>query len=129
MHAHLLLVVDDDANVRTIIRRTLGHTYDVIEADNGCAAVALALRHRPHLILLDLGLPGMDGYTVARLVHNDPILTKTPILVVTGDSTATPQSLAEATGKAELLQKPFNLSVLEQTVAALLTRGLVGALN
>jgi DNA-binding response OmpR family regulator len=66
---------------------------------------------------------------MSRLVHNDPILTKTPILVVTGDSTATPQSLAEATGKAELLQKPFNLSVLEQTVAALLTRGLVGALN
>jgi putative two-component system response regulator len=129
MHAHLLLVVDDDTNVRTVIRRTLGQSYDLIEADNGCAAVALALRHHPNLILLDLGLPDMDGYTVARLVHNDPVLKKTPILAVTGESTATVQSLAQSAGKAELLQKPFNLSVLEQTVATLLGTAYVGTLN
>jgi CheY-like chemotaxis protein len=121
MHAHCILIVDDDADVRTVVRRTLTALhYDVVEADNGLAALALAHRHRPALILLDLGLPGIDGWTVARLLRADPALATTPILAMTGFAAPTVLDSALQIGCQKMLSKPFTLATLEQSVTALL---------
>jgi two-component system, cell cycle response regulator DivK len=121
MHAHCILIVDDDADVRAVVRRTLTALhYDVVEADNGLAGLALAHRHRPALILLDLGLPGIDGWTVARLLRADPALATTPILAMTGVAAPTVLNSALRIGCQQMLSKPFTLATLEQSIASLL---------
>jgi two-component system, cell cycle response regulator DivK len=120
METHLILIVDDDAAVREVIRRMLDTTYDVVEAHNGSDALALARRYHPDLILLDLKLGGMDGYELTRIIRAEPQLRGTPILLVTGHDVATIRAAALAAGCTDLLQKPFRAPELRQTVAALI---------
>ena len=117
---YLILIVDDDAAVREVILRMLETTYDLIEADNGPDALALARRYRPDLILLDLELRGMDGYDLMRRLRSEPLLRDTPLLLMTGHDVASIRATARAAGCTDLLQKPFRASELRQTVAALI---------
>jgi two-component system, cell cycle response regulator DivK len=116
----LILIVDDDHAVREVIRRMLDTCYDVIEADNGSDALALARRYHPDLILLDLKLRSIDGYDLTRLLRAEPQLRNTPILLVTGHDVVSARAAALAAGCTEVLQKPFRPTELRQTVAALI---------
>src|SRR5262245_25015495 len=81
----LVLVVDDMADVRELVRRTLTPSgYQVCECADGAAAIAMARHMRPAVILLDLGLPGLDGWEVASIIHTDPVSAATPIIGLTG---------------------------------------------
>ena len=66
-----VLIVEDNRDARTTLRMllTLAHGHQVVEADDGAAAVALALDERPDVALIDLGLPGLDGLEVARRIR------------------------------------------------------------
>src|ERR1700720_2209982 len=82
-----ILVVEDNEENRQILRDLLGHAgLDYVEAWDGEAAVALARTDRPDLILMDIGLPGIDGYEATRRIRSDPSSASVPIIAVTAHS-------------------------------------------
>src|SRR5215813_6728824 len=79
-----ILVVDDQPDNRQIIRDMLAPTdYEITEAENGELALAAVAKQRPDLILMDIQLPIMDGYTATSRIKSDPALRAIPIIAVT----------------------------------------------
>ena len=116
-----ILIVDDDADVRTVVCRTLAaQGYRTSEASDGATAFQHARADPPTLIVLDLGLPGQDGWTLTRQIRAEPHLEHVPILVMTAYGSAPARAAARAAGCHQLLLKPFTLSALEAATAALL---------
>lgn len=114
-----VLVVDDEARVRDLIRRTLESSYDVVTADDGEAALA-AIRDpetRPDLVLLDVRMPGLDGYEVCARIQTDHRTADIPVVFVTGLDSEQDRARAFEVGAAAYLEKPFDREVLLSTVA------------
>ena len=79
-----VLLVDDHADIRRLIRITLGRNYDVLEADDGASGLEIARQHRPDLVVLDVMMPGaMDGLQVLDAIKADPQLAATRVIMVT----------------------------------------------
>jgi two-component system cell cycle response regulator DivK len=79
-----ILLVEDQPDNRKIIRDMLrGTDYEIMEAENGEEALAAIAKQRPDLILMDIQLPVMDGYTATRHIKGDPALRSIPIIAVT----------------------------------------------
>jgi DNA-binding response OmpR family regulator len=116
-----ILIIEDDADTRTIVRRLFAaEGYRVCEAADGLTAFALARQCIPDLIMLDLGLPGQDGWAVARELRADPALDHVPILVITANGSSAAHRLARSAGCQAIICKPFTLETVEETVVALL---------
>ncbi|MCI1665906.1 MAG: response regulator transcription factor [Atopobiaceae bacterium] len=106
----LLLVVEDDAAIRNLIATTLDvHGYRYLTATSGYSAVAAAATHSPQAILLDLGLPDMDGVDVIRKVRS---WTDTPIIVISARSEDADKIVALDAGADDYLTKPFSVEEL-----------------
>ena len=83
--SHRILIVDDSKTVRLAIRQTLSEAgYEVIEAETGTMALELAKKERLDLILLDLELPGLNGFEVLRFLKGMPAVKEVPVLAITG---------------------------------------------
>ena len=79
-----ILVVDDiEANVRLLQAKLQAEYYDVLTASDGLSALAVAAAERPDLVLLDVMMPGMDGFEVCRRMKEDPATRHMPIVLVT----------------------------------------------
>jgi len=79
-----VLVVDDEAaNVELIVRRLEGNGYETVTANNGHDAIAMALKEQPDLILMDIMMPGLDGWQATRLLKSDPKTANIPVVFVT----------------------------------------------
>lgn len=108
-----ILVVDDDASIRAVIRAILeveGH--QVAEADDGIEAMARIKRQPPDLVLLDIMMPGMDGYQVLARIQELPSRRDVPVVVVT--ALHHPEEVARELqgGAVDHVAKPFDASVL-----------------
>ncbi|NOK58003.1 MAG: DNA-binding transcriptional response regulator, NtrC family [Chloroflexi bacterium AL-W] len=113
-----ILIVDDSPNVRTLMRRLLTSVgYHVVEAADGYEAIRFARQHRPNVILMDLGLPGMDGWEVTRRLRTEPALEDIPIIAVTGYDVSTVAQTARRAGCQKVLFKPFNFDNLRRQIA------------
>ncbi len=78
-----ILVIDDEADIRDIVRMYLGESgYDVIEASNGQEGILRAQNDRPDLIVLDIMMPGINGFEVAKHLKDDPNTSNIPILIL-----------------------------------------------
>jgi adenylate cyclase len=116
-----ILVVDDDADSREVlVRRLAAHGYDVLQADRGDGALALARAERPDLILLDVLLPGVDGLHVARELKADAALPFMPIILVTGRSDVRDVVAGLEAGGDEYLTKPVDAAALLARVQSML---------
>ncbi len=112
-----VLVVDDSPDIRTIVRRTLTALgYLVIEAASGYEAIGLARRWRPTLVLLDLCLPGLDGWEVTRALRAEPALDEIPIVAMTGYGVLMTMRPQRSIDVQRIVYKPFDLGYLERTV-------------
>lgn len=110
MSKYLILVVEDDPPVRNLITTTLkAHDYRFITADTGEGAVMEAASHNPDIILLDLGLPDLDGVEVIRRIRS---WSNLPILVISARSEDTDKIDALDTGADDYLTKPFSVEEL-----------------
>jgi CheY-like chemotaxis protein len=112
-----ILIAEDDALVRGYLRHLLEREgYTIAEAADGIQAVDLARRHQPRCVLLDLGMPGKDGFTVARELRLDPRTRTAHIHCLTGrmDSAAREQALRA--GCEMYLTKPVNTTQLLEVV-------------
>lgn len=114
--APILLVVDDQASNVLTIYELLKAEYEVCAATSGEDAFAFCRARRPDLILLDVGLPGMDGYEVCRRLKADPETAEIPIIFVTaaGDPTAEVRALDE--GAADFIAKPYHATIVQARV-------------
>ena len=110
MNKTLILVVEDDAPVRNLITTTLrSHDYKYLTAADGENAVLQASSHNPDIILLDLGLPDMDGVDLIRKIRTWSV---TPIIVISARSEDTDKIEALDAGADDYLTKPFSVDEL-----------------
>jgi two-component system cell cycle response regulator DivK len=109
MMAKTILVIEDHEDNRRIMRDLLTSSgYEVIEAVTGEEGVTSAETHRPDLILLDIQLPGIDGYEVARRIKANPDLHKIPIIAVTSYALSGDDVKAFEAGCNAYVTKPFS---------------------
>jgi len=105
----LILVVEDQEDNRRIMRDLLNSAgYEVIEAVTGEEGVAAADTHRPDLILMDIQLPGLDGYEATRQIKANPDLEHIPIIVVTSYALSGDDVKAFEAGCNAYVSKPFS---------------------
>jgi two-component system KDP operon response regulator KdpE len=117
--AHILLVEDDEPTRRAVAANLRAHAYEVVEASDGEEAVESWRRRRPDLILLDLGLPGMDGLSVVQRVRRD---ATTPIIVLSARDEERVKVAALDAGADDYLTKPYGMDELHARVRAALRR-------
>ena len=104
-----ILVVEDHEDNRQILRDLLGNAgYQMIEAETGEDGLAAAAAHKPDLILMDIQLPGLDGYEATRRLKADPALRSIPIIVVTSYALSGDEAKARAAGCDAYVTKPFS---------------------
>jgi DNA-binding response OmpR family regulator len=103
-----ILVVDDDPDVRLglQLRLTANH-YDVLLAGDGVASIAEARKHQPDLIILDLGLPAGDGFSVLERLKANEKLSSIPVVVLSGRDRVGNRDRAITAGAKTFLQKPM----------------------
>ena len=123
MNKILILVVEDDRPVRNLIVTTLKtHDYKYLTAENGTTAIMEASSHQPDIILLDLGLPDMEGVDVIKKIRT---WSNVPIIVISARSEDHDKIEALDAGADDYLTKPFHTSVLIQTAKALIRRNQI----
>jgi CheY-like chemotaxis protein len=114
-----ILIVEDSEDTREALRlllESLGHS--VLEAADGRHGLALALHHRPEVVLIDLGLPELDGYEVARALRASPIGGTTLLIAVTGYGQAEDRRRSKEAGFDAHLVKPVSQSLLLTLITA-----------
>jgi two-component system, OmpR family, response regulator MprA len=116
-----VLVVDDDRPVRDSLRRALHlHGYEVLLAADGMEAIRLVTSDAPDLVVLDVMMPGVDGFGVVRRLRQDGV--DVPILLLTARDAVTDRVAGLTTGADDYLVKPFALEELVARIEALLRR-------
>lgn len=116
-----ILVVDDNAdNLDVVATRLRFRGYDVDAATTGEEALEKVEAHPPDLILLDVMMPGMDGFEVARRIKNDPDLPFIPIILVTARTSTQDKVTGLDAGADDYLTKPINFAELEARVRSMM---------
>lgn len=116
-----ILIVDDEERNRKLLEVFMqAEGYRTITVGDGREAVAIASRERPDLVLLDMMMPGMDGFDVARAVKGDASLRHIPLIVVSSLDDIASRRRVMSAGADEVIQKPVDRWQLSQLVARLL---------
>ena len=114
-----VLIVDDDSDLRKLLRMSLENSHRVIhEAATAEEGLRLALDTVPDVLLLDIGLPGLNGFSLCHAMDDEPTLWNMKTVIITGHDAAEDISQAERFGIDVYLVKPFS----PQTVAELVER-------
>jgi DNA-binding response OmpR family regulator len=122
-HDAKIMVVDDDEIVARTIERTLrAGGFQVVVVHSGVEALRAARRNPPDLMVLDILMPGLDGYEVCRQVREDPLLKDLPILFLTAKGKEEDRITGLQAGADDYIGKPFNLDELYLRVRAILRR-------
>lgn len=121
-----ILIVEDDSTIRTLLGMALDGTgfKDIQMAGRGDDGLDVAKRTKPDLVLLDLMLPGLDGFTVARRIRETPALAATRIIMLTARTQNEDIVRGLEAGADDYVTKPFDRQVLLARVRAVLRRGL-----
>jgi two-component system, cell cycle response regulator DivK len=118
-----ILVIEDQKDNRQILRDLLTNAdFEVIEAVNGEDGVAAAVAQRPDLILMDIQLPGLDGYEATRRIKADAALRAIPVIAVTSYGLAGDAEKARAAGCDDYISKPYSPRQLLAKVREYLSR-------
>lgn len=120
MKRKILLSEDNEQNRYLATFLLTQRHYDVTPAESGPLGIALATSLRPDLILLDIQLPGMDGYAVAAALQNNPQLRSIPIVAVTSYAMAGDREKVLASGAQGYIEKPINPETFVSKIEAYL---------
>jgi two-component system, cell cycle response regulator DivK len=112
----ILLVEDDEMNRDMLSRRLLKRGYDVVIATDGQQGVDAAGRDRPDIILMDMSLPVVDGWTATRTLKNDPATAGIPIIALTAHAMSGDEEKARSAGCDDFDTKPVELKRLLQKI-------------
>lgn len=117
-----LLYVEDSPQNRDIVRRYLRGLFDVLEAGDGAEGAASAAREQPDIILMDLSLPGMDGWEATARIKALPPLARTPVIALSAHAGRDDRERARAAGCVDYLTKPIERDELVHTLRKHLPR-------
>ncbi|MBI2061046.1 MAG: response regulator [Nitrospirae bacterium] len=112
----VVLIVDDDDQIRSLLRRLLSGRCRCIEAADGTEGYALALRETPDIILTDHEMPGLKGADLCRTIRGSPALAGTKIILMSGTFSGEGASPEKASGCDAFLKKPFDPQELYETL-------------
>jgi CheY-like chemotaxis protein len=118
--AKILLVEDDEMNRDMLSRRLIKRGYDVVIATDGEQGVALARTEDPAIVLMDMSLPIMDGWTATRTLKDDPATAGIPVIALTAHAMSGDEDKARAAGCDDFDTKPVELKRLLGKIEALL---------
>lgn len=118
-----VLIIDDEAPIRLLCRVNLeAEKIDVLEAEDGPTGLAVAMEERPDVILLDVMMPGLDGWHVAEQLIDDPRTSNIPIIFLTARAEFRDRARGLDIGGVDYVTKPFNPVELADLVRGLLAR-------
>ena len=116
-----ILVVDDHSDIRKLIRITIGNAYEVLEAEDGVAALQIIHHHQPSLVVLDIMMPGeMDGLQVLDAMRSDATLEHIKVIMVTARGQTKDYETGIKRGANAYLIKPFSPIQLVNSIKDLL---------
>ena len=116
-----VLIVDDDKHIRRLVRNLLENEgLECQEAEDGFEALSIAREHHPDLIMLDVMLPGLDGYKICRLLKFDEAFADISIIMLTSRTRPTDKETGYYTGADLYLTKPFRPPELVEAVRQLI---------
>ena len=116
-----ILIIEDEENIRELVTYNLkANGYETIEAEDGLTGITQAYKTNPDLILLDIMLPGKDGYEICRELRQDNV--KTPIIMLTAKSEEVDKVLGLEFGADDYVAKPFGIRELLARIKAVLRR-------
>ncbi len=118
-----LLLVDDDKTLLQFLSEYLtGDGFEIITASNGTDALRMAYQNHPELVVLDVMMPGMDGWEVCARLHE---MSGVPVILVTGKTTEADKLRGFKLGADDYLTKPFSFAELSARIQAVLARSLL----
>lgn len=121
MASRILLVEDLEVNADMLTRRLTKRGYAVTHAQDGQQAIDMAHSERPDLILMDVGLPLIDGYEATRRIKADASTAHIPVIALTAHAMSTDREEALAAGCADFESKPIDLASLLTTIERVLS--------
>ncbi len=107
-----LVVADDSADIREYLRASLAGRFEILEAEDGAAALALVQARVPDLVVSDVMMPGMDGFDLCRAIKGHPETEFTPVILLTARTSADSRVEGLGVGADDYLVKPFNMREL-----------------
>ena len=117
-----ILMIEDNANNALLVKRVLeAKAFQVTHAEDGESGLQMAMETKPDLILLDLGLPDVDGQTLASFIKRVPDLEHVPLIALTAWPEDTARSMAKAYGCDGYIAKPINARTFADEVASYLS--------
>jgi DNA-binding response OmpR family regulator len=121
MNKKTILIVDDNADTRLILSTRLkAHHYHTVFAADALQVMSVALKERPDVILLDLGLPGGNGLVVLQRLKMNTSLSCVPVIIVTAEDPLVAEARVIEAGAVAFLQKPVNqdklMAAVEQAI-------------
>jgi two-component system cell cycle response regulator DivK len=118
----IMVVEDNDASRDALARRLARRGYQIVLAVDGHEAVSLGRSARPDLILMDLGLPGIDGWEATRQLKSDAATSQIPIIVLSAHAMTNDRDMALAAGGDDFDTKPVRFHQLLEKIETLLSR-------
>lgn len=120
-HSHpIVLLVEDNADMQLFLRESIQENYEVLQAENGRIGMNLALEYIPDLIVSDVMMPVMDGFTLCRVLREDPRTCHIPIVLLTARAEATDRLQGIECGAEAYLTKPFDKAELNLRIRKLI---------
>src|SRR5260221_5360714 len=118
----LVLVIDDSIDHLEMYEVALRDRYQVLQADRGEAGIEIAIVHRPDVVVVDLDMPGIDGWEVCRRLAADSRTASIPLVILTATDVENQRHVAMRIGVVDLLTKPCQVDLLRDRIAAALGR-------
>jgi two-component system alkaline phosphatase synthesis response regulator PhoP len=103
-----ILIADDELYIRLLVKDILEPEFTVLEASNGEEAVIIARNEQPNLILMDILMPKLDGYTACYAIKNNELTKDIPVVMLTGVGHELNRQLSQEMGATAYITKPFN---------------------
>jgi len=102
-----ILIVDDEENIRHLLRLAFEEGFEVLEAVDGLDAVDKALEFKPHIILSDIMMPRLDGYETCSLIKHNKVFKQTPVIMLSSKDGLFDRARGRIVGSEQYLTKPF----------------------
>lgn len=116
-----ILVIDDNSAWRYLVMHELQKKgFETLSANNGIAGIETAKQNRPDLILLDILMPGIDGFETCRIIKKDPLLKNIPVIFITAKAQKTDVILGLESGGTSYIVKPVKTEVILQKIIELI---------
>ncbi|MFH1379406.1 MAG: response regulator [bacterium] len=120
-----ILIADDEMDYRNLIRIALkGSEYEITEAQNGKETLEKIIHIQPDLVLLDINMPHMDGYTTCKKIRANPLFKDLPVIMLTIRKSPPAQTKGLEIGADDYILKPFKQDELQARIKSVLKRSV-----